>query len=176
MYHSRGGQYFPVDENEQGTFLYNSRDLCMIEHIPELVKAGISSFKIEGRAKSSYYTAVITNAYRHAVDEYMKNHGDFKLPRWILEETEKISHREYNTGFYFGGEPGQVTGNGGYIRNYDVVAFCGKSNGNTAEITQRNKFSVGDTLDILTPDGIEKLNMICTKTIPAESFIRRKRD
>ena len=78
---NREGQYFPVDENEQGTFLYNSRDLCMIEHIPELVKAGISSFKIEGRAKSSYYTAVITNAYRHAVDEYMKNHGDFKLPR-----------------------------------------------------------------------------------------------
>ncbi len=197
---NREGQYFPVEENGQGTFLYNSRDLCMIEHIPELVKAGISSFKIEGRAKSSYYTAVITNAYRHAVDGYMKNHGDFKLPRWILEETEKISHREYNTGFYFGGEPGQVTGNGGYIRNYDVVAFCEKSNGNTAEITQRNKFSVGDTLDILPPDGIpfntecleleniygekvssaphamEKLNMICTKTIPAESFIRRKRD
>lgn len=196
---NREGQFFPVEENDQGTFLYNSRDLCMIEHIPELVKAGVSSLKIEGRAKSSYYVSVITNAYRHAVDEYMKNPDGFILPDWIKAETDKISHREYNTGFYFGSEPGQVTSNGGYIRHYDVVAFSDGCNGNTAEITQRNKFFVGDVLDILPPSGIpfeakcvrlinengeevesaphamEKLTLISDKEIPACSVLRKKR-
>ena len=161
---NREGQFFPVEEDSTGTFLYNSRDLCMIEHIPELVKAGITSFKIEGRAKSSYYVAVITNAYRHAVNEYMKNPDGFVLPDWIKEETEKISHREYNTGFYFGHEPGQVTGNGGYIRHYDVVAFCEKSEGKTSTITQRNKFYKGDTLDVLPPSGIP-FNTVCEKLV-----------
>ncbi len=161
---NREGQFFPVEENEQGTFLYNSRDLCMIEHIPELIKAGISSLKIEGRAKSSYYTAVITNAYKHAVLEYMKNPETFKLPDWIKEETDKISHREYNTGFYFGNEPGQVTDNGGYIRKYDVVAFCENSDGNNAEITQRNKFYKGDNLDVLPPGGVP-FNTVCLKLV-----------
>lgn len=196
---NREGQFFPVEETEQGTFLYNSRDLCMIEHIPEMTKAGISSFKIEGRAKSSYYVAVITNAYRHAVDEFMKNPDGFVLPDWIKEETEKISHREYNTGFYFGSEPGQVTDNGGYIRHYDVVAFCESSHNLTANITQRNRFFVGDTLDILPPSGIpfntkclklinengvdvesaphamEKLTMLTDLKIPSGSVIRKKR-
>lgn len=196
---NREGQFFPVEETDKGTFLYNSRDLCMIEHIPELVKAGISSLKIEGRAKSSYYTAVITNAYRHAVDEYIKNPEGFKLPDWIKDETEKISHREYNTGFYFGNEPGQVTDNGGYIRHYDVVAFSEGCNGLEAEITQRNKFLVGDTLDVLPPSGIpfntvckrlvneygeevesaphamERLTMTADKEIPEGSVIRVKR-
>ncbi len=196
---NRDGQYFPVEETNQGTFLYNSRDLCMIEHIPELVKAGISSFKIEGRAKSSYYVAVITNAYCQAVNKYMKNPEGFVLPDWIKEETEKISHRDYSTGFYFGGEPGQVTDNGGYIRQYDVVAFAVKSNGEETEITQRNKFLVGDKLDVLPTNGIpfqtkclrlvnkygievesaphpmEKLTMTTDRSIPAGSVIRRKR-
>ena len=196
---NREGQFFPVEETNQGTFLYNSRDLCMIEHIPELVKAGISSFKIEGRAKSSYYVAVITNAYRYAVNEYMKNPDGFVLPEWIKEETEKISHRDYNTGFYFGKEPGQVTDNGGYIRHYDVVAFSHVNNGTSSEITQRNKFSVGDELDVLPKTGIpfttkciklinkkgievesaphamEELTLITDKEIPADSVIRRKR-
>ena len=195
---NREGQFFPVEETDKGTFLYNSRDLCMIEHIPELVKAGITSFKIEGRAKSSYYTSVVTNAYRHAVDEYFKNPDGFVLPDWIKEETEKISHREYNTGFYFGSEPGQVTDNGGYIRRYDVVAFCEKG-GKTAEITQRNKFYKGDVLDVLPPGGIpfnakclklenengeevesaphamEKLTLESDKEIPAGSVLRVKR-
>jgi putative protease len=196
---NREGQFFPVEETNQGTFLYNSRDLCMIEYIPQLVEAGISSLKIEGRAKSSYYTAVITNAYRHAVDEYMKNPDDFILPQWIKDETDKISHREYNTGFYFGGEPGQVTDNGGYIRHYDVVAFAENSNGTETEITQRNKFLVGDTLDVLSTSGVpfdtkclklvnqfgvevesaphamERLTLTTDKPIPSGSVIRRKR-
>lgn len=196
---NRQGQYFPVEETDKGTYLYNSRDLCMIEHIPELVKAGISSFKIEGRAKSAYYVSVTTNAYRHAVLDYMKEQENFSLKPWIKEELDKISHREYNTGFYFGHEPGQVTGNGGYIRHYDVVAVCEKEQDLTCEITQRNKFSVGDELDVLPPSGIpfitkctglkdiygndrenaphamERLFLKTDKPIPASSVIRCKR-
>ncbi len=199
---NREGQYFPVEETSDGTYLYNSRDLCMIEHIPELVRAGISSFKIEGRAKSAYYTAVTTNAYRHAVDDYFENlSDDYRLKPWIKEELEKISHREYNTGFYFNGEPGQVTGNGGYIRHYDAVAVCEKSvDETTSLISQRNKFLVGDTLDVLPPSGVpfnikcislqnedgefvdsaphptQKLKMKSDRAIPTGSVIRKKRD
>ncbi len=197
----REGQFFPVEEDNGGTYLYNSRDLCMIEHIPELVKAGVSSFKIEGRAKSAYYTAVTTNAYRKAVDQYAQDGEPFTLQPWIREELEKISHREYNTGFYFGGEPGQVTGNGGYIRHYDNVAVCEKSvDESTSVISQRNKFLVGDTLDVLPPSGIpflikclsltneagesvdsaphptEILTMRSDKPVPAGSVIRKKKD
>jgi putative protease len=156
MEENRPGEYFPVEEDAKGTYLYNSRDMCMIEHIPELVKAGINSLKIEGRAKTYYYTGVTTNAYRHAVDEYFDHldDKDYRLSPWIREELEKISHRAYSTGFYFG-EPGQETVNGGYIRRYNAVAVCEESSNdrNVAVITQRNKFLVGDTLDILPPDG-----------------------
>ncbi len=152
---NRDGQFFPVEENDKGTFLYNSRDLCMIEHIKELCKAGISSFKIEGRAKSAYYTAVTTNAYRNAIDEYFENemNKDYKVSDWIVEECDKISHRAYNTGFFFGNEPGQETTNGGYIRRYNQVAVSVDELEDGAVITQRNKFFVGDTLDVLPPDG-----------------------
>lgn len=197
---NRDGQYFPVEETCDGTYLYNSRDLCMIEHIPELVKAGISSFKIEGRAKSAYYTAVTTNAYRHAVDDFFAEGESYTLKPWIKEELDKISHREYNTGFYFNTEPGQVTGNGGYIRHYDVVAVCESSvDDTTSVISQRNKFYVGDTLDVLPPSGIpfltkclslenadgiavesaphptERLTMKSDHIIPQGSVIRKKK-
>ncbi|MEE0676089.1 MAG: U32 family peptidase [Ruminococcus sp.] len=196
---NREGQFFPVEEDDSGTYLYNSRDMCMIEHIPELVEAGVSSFKIEGRAKSAYYTAVTTNAYRHAIDEYFET-GSKTLSPWIKEELEKISHREYSTGFYFGTEPGQTTDNGGYIRHYDAVAVCEKSiDETTSVISQRNKFLVGDTLDVLPPSGIpfetvcerlinsdgedvesaphptEVLTMKSDKPVPAGSVIRKKR-
>ena len=195
---NREGQYFPVVEENGGTFLYNSRDLCMIEHIDELYKAGISSFKIEGRAKSAYYTAVTTNAYRHALNDYMEDPENFTLQPWIKEELEKISHREYSTGFFFGTEPGQTTDNGGYIRHYNQVAVCESYENGVATITQRNKFFVGDTLDVLPPSGVsfevkakslknefgeevesaphamQKLFMEVDKEIPAGSVIRKK--
>lgn len=195
---NREGQFFPVEESENGTYLYNSKDMCMIEHIDKLCKAGISSFKIEGRAKSAYYTAVTTNAYRKAVDEYFENQGDYKLSPWIKEELEKISHRAYSTGFYFGTEPGQETKNGGYIRKYNAVAVCEENRGDIALITQRNKFYVGDTLDVLPPSGIpftvtalsltdeegnevesaphpmQRLLMKVDTEIPAGSVIRKK--
>lgn len=195
---NRQGQFFPVVEENGGTYLYNSRDLCMIEHIDELYKAGISSFKIEGRAKSAYYTAVTTNAYRHALNDYMKNPESFTLQPWIKEELEKISHREYSTGFFFGTEPGQTTDNGGYIRKYNQVAVCEGYENGVATITQRNKFLAGDTLDVLPPSGVsfevvakklineygeevesaphamQKLFMEVDKEIPQGSVIRKK--
>mgnify|MGYP003290502186 CR=1 FL=1 len=197
---NREGQFFPVEEENGGTFLYNSKDMCMIEHIPELIKAGVSSLKIEGRAKTAYYTAVATNAYRKAVDEYLESsEAEYTLSPWIKEELEKISHRAYSTGFYLGTEPGQNTENGGYIRHYDLVAFCEESEGFDSVITQRNKFYVGDTLDVLPPSGyafetkalglvnekgesvestphpMERLTLTTDKNIPAGSMLRVKR-
>ena len=196
----RDGQYFPVVEEDNGTYLYNSRDLCMIEHIPEVLKAGVKSLKIEGRAKSAYYVAVTTNAYRHALDDYYKMGDDWKLQPWIADELNKVSHREYNTGFFFGNEPGQVHSNGGYIREYDVVAVCDDYKDGTAYMTQRNRFFVGDTLDVLPPSGVpfdikveqlfdenenqidvaphamQKLKMPCKTEIPSGSLLRKKRN
>lgn len=201
MEESREGNFYPVFEDDGGTYLYNSRDMCMIEHIPELVKAGISSFKIEGRAKTSYYTAVVTNAYRKALDEYFEGglRDDYKVSELIREEIEKISHREYNTGFYFGTSPGQTTSNGGYIRHYDLVALSEEERECGAVITQRNKFYLGDTLDILPPSGVpfevkalklvnengeevdstphpmQRLELYCDRPIPAGSYLRVRR-
>lgn len=148
----RDGQFFPIEENDSGTYLYNSRDLCMIEHIPELLATGVKSLKIEGRAKSSYYAAVVTNAYRKAIDEYEQT-GSAHISSWIREELDKVSHREYSTGFFFGYEPGQVHSNGGYIREYDVVAVCDSYCDGMAYLTQRNRFFVGDEVDVLPPSG-----------------------
>lgn len=153
MEESRPGQYFPVVEQPEGTYFFNSRDLCMIEHIPELMKAGVTSLKIEGRAKSAYYVAVITNAYRHALEDYKKDSLGWKLRPWIWEEVNKISHREYCTGFFFHNQPGQVYHNGGYIREYEVVAMCDRYEDGVAYLSQRNRFFRGDTLDVLEPGG-----------------------
>ncbi len=144
----RPGQYMPISEDQSGSYILNSKDMCMIEHIPELVKAGVNSLKIEGRAKSAYYVAVVTNAYRRAIDEYLQN-PDGKVSPWIVEELNKISHREYSTGFYFGTEPGQVYSNGGYVRDYDVIAICEEFADGVATLSQRNRFFKGDTADVL---------------------------
>lgn len=152
---NRQGQYFPVFEEADGTYFLNSRDLCMIEHIDKLVKAGVNSLKIEGRAKSAYYVAVTTNVYKMALLDYYSFTGNtgtaWQVKPWMKDELEKISHREYNTGFYFNSEPGQVYSNGGYIRNYDVVGVCEGYENGMLLVTQRNKFSTGDTLDVLEP-------------------------
>lgn len=144
----REGQYMDIAEDQHGTYILNSRDMCMIEHIPALAKAGVTSLKIEGRAKSAYYVAVTTHAYRAAIDAYYQN-PDAPLPAWIPQEVHKISHREYSTGFYFGNEPGQVYENGGYVREYDVVAVCEDYQDGMVTLSQRNKFLQGDTLDVL---------------------------
>lgn len=153
MEEKRPGEYFPINEEKEGAYIFNSRDLCMIEHIPELVDAGIDSFKIEGRAKSEYYTAMVTYAYRAAIDEYLKNpSADFVLPDWIKCEVDKISHRKYTTGFYFGPiQNGQVTDNGGYERAWDVCAVYKSCENGKLTVEQRNRFFDGEELEVVEP-------------------------
>lgn len=152
---TRPGQYFPINQNENGTYIFNSRDLCMIEHISELDRAGIDSFKIEGRAKSEYYTAIVTYAYRNAIDEYIAagRPENFKPSQWILDEMEKMSHREYTTGFNFGPiKNGQVLDSGGYIRHWDVCALFKSYKNGRLTVAQRNRFYQGDELEVVEPN------------------------
>jgi putative protease len=149
---TRPGQYFPVAQDEHGSYILNARDLCMIEHIDKLLDAGIDSFKIEGRAKSFYYTAAVTNAYRLAIDACLADRETYRADRWYAEEVRKVSHRDYNEGFYFGRpEQGQTTGSGGYIRTHDVVAYVEESDGNSAVLAQKNRFRDGDDTELVEP-------------------------
>lgn len=163
----RPGEYFPVNQEKDGTYIFNSRDLCMIEHIPQLVSAGINSFKIEGRAKSEYYTAAVTHAYRAAIDEYLQAPSDdFKPSGWIVDEMDRISHREYTTGFYFGPiEKGQVTDYGGYVRSWEVCALLKSVDEGRITVDQRNRFFEGEQLEVLEPFTkpylIEVKNLFC---------------
>lgn len=148
----RPDQFFPIFEDEKGTYILNAKDMCMIEHIDKLAQAGIDSLKIEGRAKSAYYVTVVTNAYRMAVDEYYRNPDNFVLPDWIRDEVYKVSHRKYCNGFFFGTpDNSQYYENSGYIRNYDVVAVVEKCENGIVYCTQRNKFFAGDTVELLSP-------------------------
>ncbi|MFZ2538259.1 MAG: U32 family peptidase [Oscillospiraceae bacterium] len=146
----RPNDFYPVFEDEKGTYILNAKDLCMIEYVDQLVKAGVTSLKIEGRAKSSYYVSVVTNAYRIAVDDFMENPDEFKLQDWLLEEVQKVSHRQYCTGFYFD-TPTQYYQNGGYTREYDIVAVVDNAKDGYLYCTQKNKFFVGDEVEILEP-------------------------
>ena len=145
----RPGEYFPIGKDEGGAFILNSRDMCMIDHIPELMEAGLDSLKIEGRAKSAYYAAIVTAAYRHAIDAAAA--GKPLEPVW-REEVEKVSHRHYSTGFYFG-QPGQYTADARYIRDWQVVAVVTACDAaGNATLSLRNKFSTGDELELVGPD------------------------
>lgn len=146
----RPGQYFPVLEDDKGSYILNAKDLCMIEHIDKLAEAGVTSLKIEGRAKSSYYVAVVTNAYRIAVDEYLRDPEHFVLPAWLSEEVRKVSHRRYSTGFYFG-TPDQYPENGGYLRDWDIVAVVDGVQDDRLLLTQKNRFFDGAEVEILEP-------------------------
>ena len=149
MEEKRPGQHFEISE-DNGTFIMNSQDLNMIEHLQDLADAGVSSFKIEGRTKSAYYTAAVTNAYRHAVDAIAVRD---EVPEAWIREPDMVSHRPYGTGFYLG-KPGQVTEGPNYFSGADVMAVVERCDeeGN-AVLTQRNKFSRGDTLELLTPES-----------------------
>ena len=152
MEKTRPGEYMPIDEDENGTFIMNSKDMCMIEHIPDLVKAGISSFKIEGRAKSAYYTSVVTNAYRQAIDGYLKNPVDtYKPEQWVIDEMYKMSSREYCTGFYYGHptENAQIYYDGGYKRDWSVMAEVLDYKEGRVYARQRNRIFDGDLLEVL---------------------------
>lgn len=151
----RPGEYFPVEEDEKGTYIFNSKDLCMIEHVPELIDAGINSFKIEGRMKSTFYVASTVKAYREAVDAYFENPKDYKVnPKWI-EYLMRPSHRVYSTGFYFGDKDIQIYDSSSYIREYDIVGIVREYNKetSTAIIEQKNRVFSGDVVEVLRPEG-----------------------
>ncbi len=146
----RPDRHFTIVQEEKGAYIFNSNDLRMIEHIPELAAAGVTSLKIEGRAKSAYYVASVTSAYRQAIDFFEERPGQ-PLPPEILEETEKISHREYSHGFYFGGEPGQTPDRSQYTRKYELAAVCEGRRGEYIKLRERNRFFRGEIVDILQP-------------------------
>ena len=149
MEEKRPGEYFPVFEDEKGTYIMNSRDMCMIDHVGELMDAGVNSLKIEGRAKSAYYAAIVTGAYRHVIDDVAA--GRPVDPVW-RDEVEHVSHRHYATGFYFG-QPGQYTDNARYIREWQVVALVTEcDDSGYATLSLRNKFSTGEPLELVGPD------------------------
>ncbi len=153
MEEKRPGQYMPVDEDERGTYIFNSRDLCMIEHIPELVESGVKSLKIEGRMKSSYYVASVVRAYRLALDSYLENPQEYRFKQEWLDELSKASHREFGTGFYFGkpDAKGQIYESSSYVRDYAFVGLVLDYDINTglATVEQRNKMLVGDEIEVI---------------------------
>ncbi|MBR2884106.1 MAG: U32 family peptidase [Clostridia bacterium] len=155
MEEKRPGEYMPVFENERGTFIMNSKDLCMIEHVPELIASGVSSLKIEGRVKSEYYVATIVAAYRKAIDKYYENPSEYVFnPEW-LKEVKKVSHRDYYTGFFFGipDTGAQIYGTSSYIRECDIVGIVLDYDEKTklAKVSQRNRFFKGDEIEIMQP-------------------------
>jgi len=149
MEEKRPGEYFPVFEDGKGTYIMNSRDMCMIDHVDDLIDVGLSSLKIEGRAKSAYYAAIVTGAYRHVIDDVWV--GRPVDPVW-RDEVERVSHRHYATGFYYG-PPGQYYENARYVREWQVVALVTECdvNGN-AVLTLRNKITAGEQLEVVGPD------------------------
>lgn len=151
---SRPNQYFDINETVEGTYILNANDLCMAPYIDMLCKAGVTSLKIEGRAKSFYYVASVTSAYRKALDEYYKNEKDFICPIWVLEELTKTSHRRYSTGFYFGKDNAtQTTDSSNYIREWDLLAVAESYKNGRVYCSQRGKFNLGDELEMLQPNG-----------------------
>lgn len=196
MEEKRPGEYFPVFEDEKGTYIMNSRDMCMIDHLDDLMDAGVDCIKLEGRAKSEYYAAIITGAYRHVLDEVWE--GGPIDPVW-RDEVEHVSHRHYSTGFYYG-EPGQYTENARYLRRWQVVAVVEScdAEGN-ATLSLRNKFAAGDEVELVGPDcrpfsliapsmrvdGVERaevrtpgtvFTMKLPRPVPPLSFLRHRVD
>lgn len=193
---NRPGEFLPIEEQDGGTYILNAKDLCMIRHLVQLEEAGVTSFKIEGRAKSAYYTAVATSAYRAAMDFYKDNPGQ-SLPQWIEEELDKVSHRPYGTGFYFG-PAGQETVRGGYTRNYQVIAVAEGWEEGRLILTQRNRFFPGEEADCLPPRGrpfsltiedlrdeegnpveaaphpMQRLSVKCSQPIPPGTLLRKR--
>ncbi len=194
----RPDQHFPIYEEDGYSYILNSRDMRMIQHLDKLAAAGVDSLKIEGRAKKAYYVATITGAYRKALDLLQQDPEHFVLPDALLEETEKVSHRPYSTGFYLGDYPGQDTVRGGYLRHWELVATVDGWEDGTLLCTGRNRFLPGETLELLRPDGLPvplpvteirdeegnrleaachpmmKLRLPCAIPCPPGSMLRRK--
>ena len=154
---SRPGEYLPVYENERGTYIFNSKDLCMIEHVPELIDAGIDSFKIEGRMKTALYVATVARTYRKAIDDYLESPEKYKenMP-WYLDQISNCTYRQFTTGFFFGkpSEEAQIYDSNTYVKEYTYLGIIGEQNeAGLYAIEQKNKFSVGETIEIMKPNG-----------------------
>ena len=154
---TRPGEYMPIEENERGTFIFNSRDLCMVEHIPDLFDAGIDSFKIEGRMKTALYVATAARTYRLAMDAYAKDPALYeKNMAWYTEQIADCTNRTFTTGFFYGrpDEKDQIYGSSTYVSNYIFLGIVQRIDENGFAVTeQKNKFSVGETIEIMKPDG-----------------------
>ena len=154
---NRPGEYMPVYENERGTYIFNSKDLCMIEHIPALVEAGIDSFKIEGRMKTALYVATVARTYRKAIDDYIKSPDLYKDNlEWYKEEIGKCTYREFTTGFFFGkaDDKTQIYDNNTYVKNYIYLGTVENiDEDNRLYFEQKNKFFVGDTIELMKKNG-----------------------
>jgi len=161
---TRPGEYLPVFENERGTFIFNSKDLCMIEHVPEMIEAGIDSFKIEGRMKTALYVATVARTYRKAIDDYMESPEKYYANmEWYKEEIGKCTYREFTTGFYFGKPDSntQIYDSNTYVKNYVYLGTVERNDERGfAKIEQKNKFSVGETIEIMKPDGRNVLALV----------------
>ena len=153
---TRPGEYMPVFENERGTYIFNSKDLCMIEHIPEILEAGIDSLKIEGRMKTALYVATVARTYRKAIDDYQKDSELYKknMP-WYLEQISNCTYRQFTTGFFFGkpDESSQIYDSNTYVKEYTYLGIIGEEKDGMYRIEQRNKFSVGETIEVMKPNG-----------------------
>ena len=161
---TRPGEFLPVYENDRGTYIFNSKDLCMIEHIPEMIDAGIDSFKIEGRMKTALYVACVARTYRKAIDDYLESEQKYRDNMdWYLSEISKCTYRQFTTGFYFGkpSEEAQIYDNNTYINEYVYLGMVDKKDSESAYIEQKNKFCVGDEIEIMKPDG----SNVATKVI-----------
>lgn len=160
---TRPGEYMPVFENERGTYIFNSKDLCMIEHIPEMIDAGIDSFKIEGRMKTALYVATAARTYRKAIDDYLESPEKYKenMP-WYLSQISNCTYRQFTTGFYFGkpNEESQIYDRNTYVKEYTYLGSVGEVKDGACRIEQRNKFSVGEEIEIMKPDGRNLLTTV----------------
>ena len=153
----RPGEYLPVYENERGTYIFNSKDLCMIEHIPELMESGIDSFKIEGRMKTALYVATVARTYRKAIDDYKQSPELYREHMaWYQEQISNCTYRQFTTGFFFGkpSDEAQIYDNNTYVKEYTYLGIVGERNEEGLyRIEQRNKFSVGESIEVMKPDG-----------------------
>ncbi|MCR5373828.1 MAG: U32 family peptidase [Lachnospiraceae bacterium] len=157
MEEKRPGEYFPVYENERGTYIFNSKDLCMIEHLPDLIEAGIDSFKIEGRMKTALYVATVARTYRKAIDDYMESPDKYKenMP-WYLDQISDCTYRQFTTGFFYNkpSEDAQIYTSNTYLRDYTFLGIVGDTDENGLyRIEQKNKFSVGEVIEVMKPSG-----------------------
>jgi len=164
MEESRPGEYLPVEENDRGTYIFNSKDLCMIEHIPEIIEAGIDSLKIEGRMKTALYVAAVARTYRKAIDDYRISRERFQenLP-YYKKEIAKCTYRQFTTGFFFGNphEEAQIYDESTYVKEYTYIGIVQKTDDQgRCMIYQRNKFSVGEEIEIMLPDGTNEIRTV----------------